>query len=118
MSRGVRHEKVDTVAILDGDLGDANLTDPAVRRRERTLVLGFWPDDLIASARRGRVPWRTLVDPAKWPDVDPEEVFGFVRGWTGFPFDVWPSIDALHRKFGRASNHRLPGESPNQGGLF
>ena len=112
-----RDEKVDTRRILsEADLGEANGTPRVRRLAELRRVIEYWPPDLRAEAASGEVPWRTLVDPTRWPDVDREEVFAFVRSYAD-DRGRWPLIDTLHRKFGRVSNHRLPGETEGQGVL-
>lgn len=115
----MKHEKVDTRALLNGEPGDANYTNPKVRLAERARVLDYWPNDLIAAVRDGFVeapPWRLLLDPTAWNDVDPREVHEFVRySWER---GRWPSIDGLRRRFGRVSNHRGPDEVPEQVSLL
>lgn len=112
----VRSEKIDTRSVLNGDLGDANFTNPRVRQAERARVLAYWPDDLIVPVRDGYLvapPWRLYVDPTAWKDVIPAQVHAYVRDRlraTG----SWPSLDNLRRRFGRVSNHRRPDEMPNQ----
>ena len=111
----MRSEKVDTRALLGGRPGDANLTNPAVRMAERTKVLDYWPDELIAQIRDGIVvapPWRLLLDPTSWGDVPAEDVHRYVR--TSLNAGRWPSIDGLRRRFGRVSNHRGPDENKLQ----
>lgn len=115
----MRSERIDTKALLNGHPGTANLTNPKVRLDERAKVLAYWPDDVIVPIRDGwRVapPWRLLLDPTAWHDVAPETVHDYVRGWL--LFGKWPSIDTLHRAFGRVTNHRAGDEVEAQGSLL
>lgn len=113
----MRSEQVDTRAWLEGDLGRANGTDPAVRARDRRAVLDYWPEDLIERAKKDNPPYRLLVDPTHFSDVEPGDVHEFVR-WMLENARQWPSIDGLRRRFGRVSNHRAPGEAEGQGSLL
>jgi hypothetical protein len=116
MSLGIRFEKVDTAAVLRGDLGDANLTDPAERRRQRERVLAYWPEDVIALAKKYPPPWHLLLDPAEFDDVPPAEVHFFYRSFFA-ERRRWPALDDVRRKFGRVSHHRAPGEVEGQESL-
>lgn len=110
---------MDTRAVLNGRLGDANFTDPDLRREERARIIGYWPQDLLDPIREGRVlapPWRLLLDPISWKDVPPGKVHEFVRSWLGA--GRWPSLDGTRKKFGRVSNHRGADEVPGQDSLL
>ena len=115
----MRSERVDTRALLNGDPGTANLTNPRQRLEERAKVLAYWPDDVIVPVRDGYrtpPPWRLLLDPTAWHDVPATTVHDYVRGWL--LFGKWPSIDTLHRAFGRVTNHRAGDENPTQEALL
>lgn len=115
----MKHEKVDTRALLNGEAGDANYTDPKVRLAERAKVLDYWPEGLTQQIRRGFLeppPWRLLLDPTGWGDVPRERVHAYVRG--ALEYGRWPSIDGLHRAFGRVTNHRGADEVEAQESLL
>ncbi len=110
---GMRSERVDTAAVLRGERDDANGTDFRRRERERARIVDYYPPDLVERARRTNPPWRLLLDPTSWKDVDPDRVAGYFRNF----FDVharWPKLDDVRRKFNRVSNHRAPGEAEGQ----
>jgi hypothetical protein len=115
----IRSEKVDTRALLNGEPGDANFTHPRVRLAEREKVLAYWPDKIIRPIKQGFVtapPWRLLLDPLAWHDVEPAQVHEYVYRQT--LKGTWPSLDGLRRRFGRVSNHRGPDENPEQESLL
>jgi hypothetical protein len=114
----IRSEKVDARRVLlGGELGYENGTDPAIRRRERERVVEYWPEGLRTRMVKEGVPWRLLVDPTGFRDVDPAEVHAFVSGYRAHR-RAWPSIDLVRRRFGRVSNHRAGGEVEGQGSLL
>lgn len=86
---------------------------------ERAKVLDYWPDKIIRPIRDGFIkppPWRLLLDPMSWHDVNPHEVHEYVYRQT--LQGRWPSLDGFRRKFGRISNHRDATENPLQGSLL
>lgn len=111
----MRSEKIDTRTVLNGDMGTANLTNPGIRSYERERILAYWPEKILRPIAQGYVsapPWRLLLDPTQWQDVEPEKVHDYV--YRASLRGTWPSLDGLRRKFGRVSNHRSGGEVPGQ----
>lgn len=116
----MRSEKIDTAAVLRGRPGDANFTNPKLRMEERKRILAYWPTELIVQIQSGIVsppPWRLLLDPVSWHDVDQNEVHQWVME-SLYRRGHWPSLDATRRRFGRVSNHRSGGEVPGQESLI
>lgn len=115
----MKHERIDTRGLLNGEAGDANYMDPRLRLAERKEVLDYWPEELTRRIRDGFLeppPWRLLLDPTGWKDVQREDVYAFVYETLGR--GKWPSIDTLHRRFGRVTNHRGPDEVEAQESLL
>lgn len=113
MNLATRSEKVDARAVLiDGDLGEANGTDRAVRERERRRIEAYWPEPLWRRMAGEGAPWRLLLDATRWPDRR-DEVVAWVEGYRE-ERGRWPSVDLLHRKLGRVSNHRGADEVEGQ----
>jgi len=111
-----RSEKIDTRAVLNGDLGRANGTDQDVRRAEAYRVWAYWPSEMLAKIRDGFLvapEWRMLTEATAFSDVDPERVHDFVRDQVRLR-GRWPTIDEVRRRFGRVTNHRGPDEIDEQ----
>jgi hypothetical protein len=90
------------------------------RLREATRVHAYWPDELLTMAMLADAAWNSLAEPPRWSDVDPGDVFGFVRGWLSLDGDghgKWPRIDDLRRRFDKNPTNRLPGQIPGQASL-
>jgi hypothetical protein len=116
----VRSEKINTQACLRGYPGTANWTNPAVRMQERDRIIAYWPEELLKPVISGTIaapPWRMLLDPTAWKDIDPVDVHDHVRTYLRL-HGRWPSLDWLRRRYGRVSNHRGPDEVPAQGSLL
>lgn len=116
---GVRAEKVDTRAVLVGEIGRANGTAVEERLRERAAVRAYWPGELLDQIADGTYeppPWSLLLRPTTWPD-DPRRVVAYVAGFLE-EHRSWPRLDDLMRSLGRVSNHRAASEVAGQASLL
>ena len=87
------------------------------RAREAIAVYEFWPPVVIDAARQYAAPWHTLVEPTQRDYGSKLELLVKLRQFLT-DFRRWPKVDTWRRWAGKQTNHRKPGDNPEQEGMF
>lgn len=90
------------------------------RQHEAERIVRWWPKAMLVQAERTGATWHSLYEPARWADQGDVNIWHVVDFCAGYSVDHgrWPNIRLLRQTFGKAPNHRVPGDQPDQGSLL